>query len=438
MPGRKSSKPSWTARLSFKPDLSLKSLYDKLFLILFVVDIVLRALWLDKPNGSLIFDEWYYVNVARVILRLPQSLGGNGQPPYVNVPTGLDPNHEHPPLAKLLIALSMQLLGDNGYGWRVPSVIFGSIAVLVFYLLMKKTANYKWVPLIATFLFSFDTLIFVQSRIAILDIFSMTFMLIGFYWYFSGRTYLSALGMALATLAKMTGAAGFGIIIVVHIFRMVKKSPKDGIWDAFFSWFERYFIVFAASFLIILTVLDEFWTSFPRTYPTTFVFEHLKFIFEYSTGLVSPCPNGIISCPWQWLVNDIRIPYLLVNVQVTAGNVITKYDSVAFWGVMNPTILYLTIPALLYSSYNYFKKQDDFSLFMLVWFAATYLPYLPGAIIGHRVTYLFYMMPAIPAICGAVAHMIADQKPPRLVVIFYLAVVLFWFYQMFPFKAFPT
>lgn len=139
----------------FTLDLSLRSLSDRLFLLLFVIDVILRAIWLDKPTGSLIFDEWYYVNVARVILRLPQSLGANSQPPYVNVPPGLDPNHEHPPLAKLLIAFSMYLLGDNGFGWRIPSVIFGSLAVLVFYLLMKKLATFKMVPLVATFLFSF-------------------------------------------------------------------------------------------------------------------------------------------------------------------------------------------------------------------------------------------------------------------------------------------
>ncbi len=203
-----------------KLDLSLNNIYDKCFLILFVVDIFLRAIWLNQPGGSLIFDEWYYVNVARVILRIPQSLGSNGQPPYVGVTPGLDPNHEHPPLAKLLIALSMYLLGDNGYGWRIPSVIFGSVAILVFYLLMKRVSKFKQVPLIATFLFSFETLTYVLGRIAILDIFTLAFMLLGFYWYFSGRYYLSALGMALASLTKVTGIAGFGIIIVLHVFRM--------------------------------------------------------------------------------------------------------------------------------------------------------------------------------------------------------------------------
>jgi len=106
--------------------------------------------------------------------------------------------------------------------------------------------------------------------------------------------------------------------------------------------------------------------------------------------------------------------------------------------MMNPTILYLTIPAMLYSAYSYFDRQDDFSLFVLVWFAASYLPYLPAVIFAHRVTYLFYFLLPMPAVAGGVAHMVADQNPPKVVVIFYLSVVLVWFYLMFPFKVIPS
>jgi dolichyl-phosphate-mannose-protein mannosyltransferase len=432
MAERKIRKLNLQALSSIKLDLSWNNIYDKCFLVLFVVDIFLRAIWLNQPSGSLIFDEWYYVNVARVILRIPQSLGSNGQPPYVGVTPGLDPNHEHPPLSKLIIAFSMYLLGDNGYGWRIPSVIFGSIAILVFYLLMKRVSKFKQVPLIATFLFSFETLTYLLSRIAILDIFTLAFMLLGFYWYFSGRYYFSALGMALASLTKITGIAGFGIIIVLHVFRMFKDRGKTKSWNTFFSWFERYILVFGASFLLLLTIFDRLWVGYSNP------FEHIQYILNYSTSLVSACPNGIISCPWQWLINQVQIPYLIVNVQVTSANVTSRYESVAFLGTMNPTILYLTIPAMLYLSYTYFNKKDDFSLFILVWFAATYLPYLTAEILGQRVTYLFYFLLPMPAVCAGVAHMISDQNPPKLVVLFYLGVVVLWFFLAFPFKVIPT
>ena len=430
---KNSPRLSWQRmRGYFTLDLSLRSLYDRLFLLLFVIDVILRAIWLDKPTGSLIFDEWYYVNVARVILRLPQSVGANSQPPFVNVPPGLDPNHEHPPLAKLLIAFSMYLLGNNGFGWRIPSVIFGSIAVLVFYLLMKKVATFKMVPLIATFLFSFDNLVFIQSRIAILDIFALTFMLLGLYWYFSGHSYFSAIGMSLSALSKITGVAGILIIVILHAVRFATGRTKGKTWSDFFSWFEKYFVVFLGSFLVLLTIMDRLWVGYSNP------IEHIQYILSYSANLVSQCPNGIISCPWQWLLNQVQIPYLTVNVQVSSASGASSYKSVSFLGAMNPAILYLTIPAMLYAAYSYYQKRSDLTLLSIVWFAVTYLPYYPATIIDQRVTYLFYLLAAVPAICAAIAHMIMDQSPPKLVVLFYLGVVLLAFYFMFPFKVIPT
>lgn len=419
---------SSSAIRNLKLIVNTTNLYDRLFVVLLVVDVTLRLIWLDKPKGSLIFDEYYYVNVARVILGLPQSLGASNQPPYVNAQIGLDPNREHPPLAKLLIALSMYLQGDNAYGWRIPSVIFGSVGIFIFYLLMKKITNYKILPLIASFLFSFDNLILVHSRIATLDIFTLTFMLLGFYWYFSGHPYLSAIGMALSALTKISGVAGLIIIIILHVARSARDRPHPRPWNEVFAWFEKYFVIYVGSFLLLLTIMDRLWVGYSNP------FSHIEFIINYSIALTSTCPSGIISCPWQWLINQIQIPYLIVSV--SAGDV--KYDSIAFLGAMNPAVLYLAIPAVIYSGYNYFEKRSDFPLFMVVWFVVTYLPYYPATIIGHRVTYLFYFLMSVPAVCGAAAHMILDQNPPKLIVLFYLSVVLVSFYIMFPFKVIPT
>jgi predicted membrane-bound dolichyl-phosphate-mannose-protein mannosyltransferase len=388
---------------------------------------------LDKPAGSLIFDEWYYVNVGRVVLGLPQSVGSNGLPPYQNVPTGLDPNHEHLPLAKLFIALSMHFLGDNAFGWRIPSVIFGSFAILIFYLLLKRVSTNKYIPLLGVFLFSFDNLAFVHSRIATLDIFTVALMILGIYWYYSGHSYLSALTMTFSTLCKETGGAGFIIIVVVHAVRFLneRKSLRD--WSGYFSWFERYFAVYLLSFLVLLTILDRFWVGYPDALP------HIQYILSYSSALVSSCPSGIISCPWQWLINQIQIPYLVVNVKVTTNSIVKQFNSIAFYGEMNPSVLYLTLPAIAYAAYSYVRqKKDDLTLLSVIWFIVTYLPYYPAVLASHRVTYIFYFLPTIPAVCAAIAYMIADQKPPRLVVLFYLGVVLLSFYFLFPFKVIPS
>jgi dolichyl-phosphate-mannose--protein O-mannosyl transferase len=105
---------------------------------------------------------------------------------------------------------------------------------------------------------------------------------------------------------------------------------------------------------------------------------------------------------------------------------------------MNPAISLLTIPALLYCSYNYLQRRDDLSLVSLTLFIVNYLPFYPAVILGSRVTYLFYILEAVPAICAAIAYMIADTNLPKVVVLFYLAVVLYIFIHQFPFARIPS
>jgi predicted membrane-bound dolichyl-phosphate-mannose-protein mannosyltransferase len=408
-----------------------KSEYDHAFLYLFLISAALRLIWLDKPPGLLIFDESYYVNVARIILRLPQ------QPNvFPNAVPGIDSvNQEHPLLAKLLIALSMSIIGDNGWGWRIPSVVFGLLSIFVLYLLLKKTAKNPLIALMGTFLFSFDTLVFVHSRIATLDIFVLGFMLLGFYWYFSNRMSLSALGMALATLCKISGLYGILTLGAFHLGREVLSRGRKIDWQTLLSVFEKYAIAYLVSFIGLLAVLDFFWGGYKNP------FEHLSHIYSYTFALRAPDvrkPTDIWSYPWEWLVDQVKIHYATVNVSVfTDHNVTRTYPSVDFIGAMNPTIVFLTIPAMAYNVYRYHETRSEFSLFMLAWFAMTYLPYFPAAIFGHRIMYIFYFLNTVPAVAASVAGMIIDQKPPRIVVVFYVAAVIIGFYMMFPFKVIP-
>src|SRR5437867_3772734 len=100
-----------------------------------VASVGARTLYIERPcsnpcrtafDHGLIFDELYYVNAARRIIgrEVPKD------EPYADAPAGHDPNAEHPPLAKLIMAGGMLAFGDGPLGWRFGSVVFGTLAIL--------------------------------------------------------------------------------------------------------------------------------------------------------------------------------------------------------------------------------------------------------------------------------------------------------------------
>jgi len=102
----------------------------------------------------------------------------------------------------------MSVFGRHAFGFRMPSIVFGIAAIFIFYLICRTlvrrglptlaeagragTWNYwfqpvVFVPLLATFLFAVDPLSFDLAHIGMLDVFSVTLMLLGFLFYLRGR-----------------------------------------------------------------------------------------------------------------------------------------------------------------------------------------------------------------------------------------------------------
>jgi dolichyl-phosphate-mannose--protein O-mannosyl transferase len=126
-----------------------------------------------------ILDERHYVTEANSIIHDQKLL-----------------HPEHPSLGKLIISAGIRVLGDNAFGWRFFSVLFGTASIILFYLVCQKLTSRRYVPLLATFLFAFENSVFVQAGVAMLDVFLVTFMLAAFLLYLHHR-YISS-GVALA------------------------------------------------------------------------------------------------------------------------------------------------------------------------------------------------------------------------------------------------
>lgn len=158
-------------------------------LLVTVVGGVLRFVRLDQP-GRLVFDETYYVKQAWSLLRYghEREIKEGLEEPDVRWNAG-DPDVfgtlpdlvVHPPVGKWMIALGQLLLGpEDPTGWRLASAVVGTLSILV----LGRVAWHLWhnvlLSVAAAALLAVDGHHFVQSRIGLLDVFVMWWVLLAF------------------------------------------------------------------------------------------------------------------------------------------------------------------------------------------------------------------------------------------------------------------
>ncbi len=120
-------------------------------------------------NGTPLFDEKYYAVQAAEVAR---NNGVEDNQAYGVV--------VHPPLGKQLIALGEKLLGYTPTGWRLASVIAGTIVVLLMVRVVRRMTRSTLMGAIAGILVICDGVSYVQARTALLDVFQELFVLAAF------------------------------------------------------------------------------------------------------------------------------------------------------------------------------------------------------------------------------------------------------------------
>lgn len=395
--------------------------------VVIVAAALCRLLWLDAPDKALIFDEAYYVNAARVMLGSRVPAGAH----YAGSPPGRDPNQEHPPLGKVLIALSMRTFGDRPIGWRLPSLVAGTASIALTSAIVVAAGGGAWLGVLGAALLALDNLVLVHGRIATLDMPLVAFLLLAA-WLALRRHPVAAGGACgCAALVKITGLCGvsalllFGFVRSFWSWRDTGRWPSSGLGEAL-----RLIAAAGLVWILGLWLLD----LGIGTYRTPW--EHLRFILHYGLHLTNPQgPQGQESYPWQWLLNEVPMTYLRTDQQVLAnGAVIASRPLIAFRGAMNPVIIGAAPLGIGYAAWRAWRHRDTLAVWCLAWMAATYLPYFPLAMLQHRVSYIFYFLPTLPAVVIAVSQFARDAAVPRMARWTYVAVVVVGFLGYFPFR----
>lgn len=400
-------------------------------LLLLLAALVLRAIWLNLPARGLIFDEAFYVNAARVILGLPATTH------YADSPIGLDPNTEHPPLGKLLIAASMFVFGDNGLGWRVPSLIAAMVALVVLYKIVRTIDGSEWLAVLVLGLVSLDNLTFVHGRIGTLDMLVLAPMLTGAWLALQRRWLLAGVAMGIALLMKLTALYAIGAVVLYVLltegpdwWRRRRVPPRDLVGPLAFG------LVAVAVAVGGLAVLDARYTTFASP------LDHIARMVSYGSSLSVPASAGFCpeadSKPWQWLFNECQIQYMRVDVTVRAGDqVVGTIPRIDFRGALNPLLVGAIPLAGLFTAWYAWRTRSLIALWAIAWAAANYLPYLALALFTNRVMYLYYALPLVPAVAIGVALLLVRAGLPRPIRWGFLLAYMVGFAAYFPFRQIP-
>lgn len=394
--------------------------------LLLVASFLCRIVWLTIPNGAIVFDEIYYVNAARLI--------DGHKPPanatYANQRVGKDPNREHPPLGKVFIAASMKVFGDRPLGWRLPSILTGLIAILLVYAVCVAAGGDRWLGLTAAFLFSFDNLVLVHSRIGVLDMPLLMFLLLGTWLLFLRRPLLAGAALGLACLVKITGLYGL-VALLAYALLVAWRDREPGRPLAALLRSPAWML---AGFVPVLFgglwVLDLAFSTYRLPW------DHLRYILDYGITLTRPGgPADSESYPWQWLVNEVQIPYYKVDTDTLVNHVVqATRTTVYFRGAMNPIIIGSAPLGVAFALWRAWVAREGLAIWAIVWTAINYLPYYPLTILDQRIAYIYYFLPTMPAIAVALALFLRKGHLPGLVTAVFLLSVFVGFIGYFPFR----
>lgn len=389
------------------------------YLIALLLVMLQLLMWrVASPQVGLIFDEAYYVQDARVIAGLPvnpDKLPGNWF-------SGGDPNSEHPPLAKLIMALGTWLACENAMGWRFPSICLGLISLVCVYGIVRSLGGDRWQARLAAAILALDNLFFVHSRIATLDIYLVSFGLIGTWLYLRKKPELAGLALGCATLCKINGLLWVAALGLYEVLRFLLPGTRGHRFP-----FRALFALvgfWAAFTFFTLGALDNYWTQFNTPG------EHVKHIFSFHNTLVrqpGEVPQGAESTPLMWWMNEKAFDYFALT---TNANGVVDHP-VVFLGKMSPYVIAAAPLALLFCAVLGWGG-DLLALLAFCLFFGNYVPILLTWIKTRRICYLYYMLPSLPSFAIAIAHCL-QRCPPWMRAAFLLA-VLASFGALFPFK----
>jgi len=416
--------------MSLKLFLRTKKIEILLFFLL-IIGLGLKLYRLDNPN-SYYFDEIYYAFTAQEMAKGNRAGWEIGH----TAPQGFAYEWSHPHLGKELSAIGILIFGDNTFGWRFFQALFGGFGTLFIYLLGKELFLSKRAGLIAAFLFTFESFIFVLSRIAMVDIFLMSFILLASLFLVKyARTpkiaflLLSGFFCGAAISVKWSGiyaleflaASSFLLIFYREAYSEIEK--KGSFYFQFVKIIPKIFLVFVIiPFVVYLATYIPFFL-YGNSFSDFISLQNN--MYGYHKGLTATHPYQ--SSWWKW-------PLLLRPVYLYLGS--GKEESAHIYAIGNPFIWWSGCVFLILSVVQVIRKELPALAFVTL---SVFAYWLPWALSPRKLVFLYHFLASLPFVILIIACFLdllwSKSYYGRAFVLVYLAIALGMFIYFYPILA---
>jgi dolichyl-phosphate-mannose-protein mannosyltransferase len=375
---------------------------------------LLLRLWnLNKPKGY-IFDEIYYAKNANSLITNGVELNSTNQAEFV----------VHPPLGKWLIGLGIKLFGNNEFGWRISAAMIGTASIVLIYLIALKLFDSIFLASLASAFLALDGLNLVMSRVALLDIFLMFFVLLAAYFLLSNQYWLSAIAIGAATGVKWSGAYLIPIFLLISI-----NFVRSGLIKQLVIRLTQFILTPILIYLITWLgwiITNKGWDrNWAANQSDSFIPDVMRNLWHYHSEILNfhtglNDEHSYSANPWSWLILGRPTSFYY---QTPAGCGATSCAQ-EILAIGTPLLWWAATISLAVTIGFWLKQRDQISSFILTGVVVTYLPWF---FFQNRTMFSFYAVTISPFLILALVYMISKlmQSGVKRVFIYIFVFLIF-------------
>ncbi|MCD8398908.1 MAG: phospholipid carrier-dependent glycosyltransferase [Lachnospiraceae bacterium] len=347
----------------------------------------------------------------------------------------------HPPLGKILIAIGMTIFGTCPFGIRFMGTLFGVLMLPFVYLMGRDMTKNRMLGAFACFLFVFDFMHFVQTRMATLDGFITFFTLLMYFFMYRysrlsfydtplWRTFLPlgacGISFGLGIACKWTGFyAGVGLLVLffrilylrTREYAYARKTPDGNSNDISHAAVMRSFrrsiigtLCFFLVFFLAVPALIYTLSYLPFSDGTDAgliarMVSNQQYILSFHTGVAGDHQFASSWYEWPLMLRPVLYYSKIIGQDLRAG----------ISGFGNPLIWWAGIPAFAYMVYLILRRKTESSEKLILGETAGFLClaylscYLPWCLIS-RFTFIYHYFPCVPFVVCMIACSFAQWK----------------------------